>query len=182
MRTFLALDLPPHISDSLADLAETFRGFAPRQANWVSRPNFHITLQFIGDTPPHLIPEIISITEVRFASLQGCRFSGATVQLIPPRNPRLCWIALHCMHPELQKKVIAFRRDLQQMDIEVDIRPVKFHITLGRIKKRLPDFLIQKILTTELKIDTFTAPGITLYQSLLRPEGPVYNPLAQYTL
>lgn len=182
MRTFLALDLPPHISESLANLVETYRGFAPRQANWVTEQNLHITLQFIGDTPPHLIPDIISTAETHFTSLQQCSFSDATVQLITPHYPRLCWVSVRCMHPDLQKKVMAYRQDLQQMGLEAENRPVKFHITLGRIKKRLPDFLVQKILTTELKIDTFTAPGITLYQSLLRPEGPVYNPLAQYTL
>jgi 2'-5' RNA ligase len=62
----------------------------------------------------------------------------------------------------------------------LDNKPLNFHITLGRIKKRLPDFLIREILTTELKLVDFEISEAALYRSILKPEGPIYDKIAKY--
>jgi 2'-5' RNA ligase len=182
MRTFLALDLPEDVTLRLADLTEPLRAAAPHQVNWVAPQNHHITLQFIGDTNPADLPEISQFISHTISGWPALEFSHPRLDLVPGSNPRICWVALTCYNSALMKFVREFRNELKYMGYSIDSKPLKFHITLGRIKKRLPENLVHQILTTELMINTFRSPGITLYQSILRPEGPVYNPLAQYPL
>ena len=66
------------------------------------------------------------------------------------------------------------------MGYKIDSKPLEFHITLGRIKKRLPENAIKEILTTELKIKWFVVYNILLYKSLLKPTGPQYIELLNY--
>ena len=53
MRLFVALDLPWEVRERLSMLAGGLSG-----AKWVDPENYHITLRFIGETPPHRAEEI----------------------------------------------------------------------------------------------------------------------------
>ena len=59
MRIFLAIDIPQHIKDTLAEqLLPIQKGYG--NASWVAKENYHITTHFIGevDSEKYLLPEI----------------------------------------------------------------------------------------------------------------------------
>ena len=63
-RLFTALEIPPHIAQSLA----TMRGGLPG-ARWIDLENYHVTLRFIGDIDDALAHEIAGVLgRVRRAS------------------------------------------------------------------------------------------------------------------
>ena len=66
------------------------------------------------------------------------------------------------------------------MGYKIDSRRFRFHTTLGRIKKRLPEKTIEQILTTELNIKDFEVSKVILYQSLLRPLGSRYIEIMKF--
>lgn len=180
MRTFLALDLPASIREKIYALISQLQMENIFGINWVSLENLHITFQFIGDTHRHHIAEITGFLAELFQNMQPIRFSEPNLQIIPPREPRIIWISLKTNHKQIFLASKQVKQKLQELGYQPDKKPLRFHITLGRIKKRLPDFFIQKILTTELNVSDFEVSKATLYQSFLRPEGPVYEGIAKY--
>ncbi len=174
MRTFVALDLPDNIRDHIAGVINNFRSNCPLWVKWVPQENLHITFQFIGDTKEKDIPEIAEFLETGFSELSSPEFTKPKLEIIPGRDPKIIWISLENKDSSIQKISKRLKSKLRQMGYKIDSRQLRFHITLGRIKKRLPENLIHKILTTELKINGFEVSKAALYQSLLKPQGPQY--------
>jgi len=180
MRTFLALDLPENVRRNISQLIEHLRNSNVSGIKWVTPENLHITFQFIGDTQRHDIPDIDNFLQNIFLDFDVIHFYNLKLEIIPPRNPRIIWISLQTEHKEIFKVSRYFKKKLSELGYNLDSKPLKFHITMGRIKKRLPDFFIQEILTTELKIDDFGVSDAALYESFLRPQGPIYERILKY--
>jgi len=191
MRTFLALDLPDSFREELSNLIDDLRSYTKHEVNWVAPQNLHITFQFIGNTKPEDIPEITQSASELFSSLfqadslksylKDLSFSNPKLEIHPQNRPRIIWISLISE----DRKIFTINSKLKQMLIskgyKLDSKPLKLHITLGRVKKRLPEILIQRILTTELIRKSLTVEQATLYQSVLQPTGPVYTALAEFS-
>ncbi len=180
MRTFLALDLPDPVRKEIAGLISDLKSHNVSGVKWVETENLHITFQFMGDTHQHDISEIIDFLTEIFGIMQPIHFSKPNLQIIPAREPRLIWISLQTNHKQIFSAYKKIKQKLNQMGYKLDKKPLRFHITLARLKKRLPEFFIQKILTTELKMSGFEVSEAALYQSFLRPEGPVYESIEKY--
>ncbi|MEA2096246.1 MAG: RNA 2',3'-cyclic phosphodiesterase [Candidatus Cloacimonadota bacterium] len=174
MRTFVALDLPENIKENVAGIISTFRSFCPYGVNWVLRENLHITFQFIGETKEEDIPEIAEFLETSFSELSALLFTNPKLEILPGRDPKIIWVSLENNDSLILKILKRLKSRLRQMGYKIDSRRLRFHITLGRIKKRLPENTIEQILTTELKIKDFKVSEATLYKSLLRSQGPRY--------
>ncbi len=182
MRTFLALELPQAVKKEIAVIIEKFLNSVPNGIKWVREENLHVTFQFIGDTQKEDIPEIIDFLSNAFSQLSPIDFFEPKLEIIPGRNPRIIWISLQTNHKDIFKVSRKFKNKLMEMSYQPDSKPLKFHVTLGRVKKRLPEFFIQQILTTELNIEEIEISEAALYQSFLRPEGPVYEKISDFKL
>jgi len=180
MRTFLALDLPDEIRSVLADQISHLKTANIKGIKWVEKENLHITFQFIGETQRHDLNNISDIMEDVFCKIPAVSFSSATLEVIPRRDPRLIWISVQAADQKISNASKRCKKKLKELGYKIENKPLKFHITLGRIKKRLPDFFIQEILTAELKIGNFEVEKASLYQSFLRPEGPIYEEIINY--
>ncbi|HPR17393.1 MAG TPA: RNA 2',3'-cyclic phosphodiesterase [Candidatus Cloacimonadota bacterium] len=180
MRTFLALELPAKTQEAISHLMRELRAENVFGIKWVEPENLHITFQFIGDTHRHDLPEITEFMEEVFTDMPSIHFASPKLQIIPAREPRLIWIGIQTNHKPIIKASDKIKLKLRERGYKPDNKPLQFHITLGRIKKRLPDFFMQKILTTELKLNDFEVTEATFYESFLRPEGPVYNKIVSY--
>jgi len=99
---------------------------------------------------------------------------------VPGRNPRIIWIHLETENKEIYRISKNLKSYLQKLGYSPDKKPLKFHITLGRIKKRLPDFFIQTVLTKEIPFSEIEVTEACFYQSILRPQGPVYDSITNY--
>ena len=180
MRTFLALDLPESVRRNISDQIDHLRSSNVSGIKWVTSENLHITFQFIGDTQRHDIPEIGNFLEKVFQDFSEIHFFKPKLEIIHPRNPRIIWISLQTENKDIIKSSKQFKNKLRELGYELDKKPIRFHITLGRIKKRLPDFFIRQILTPELKMSDFEVSEATLYESFLRPQGPTYERVLIY--
>ena len=180
MRTFVALDLPEKIKEDVAGVINNFRSYYPYGVNWVPQENLHITFQFIGETKKEDIPEIAEFLETSFSELSALLFTNPKLEILPGKDPKIIWISLDNNDSLVQKKLKRLKSKLRQMDYKIDSRRLRFHITLGRIKKRLPEKTIKQILTTELKINSFEVSEATLYKSLLKPRGPRYIEIIKF--
>ncbi|MBC8415615.1 MAG: RNA 2',3'-cyclic phosphodiesterase [Candidatus Cloacimonetes bacterium] len=180
MRTFLALELPEDIKNEVFRKIEQYHEVAPTGIKWVPQENLHITLQFIGDTKKEDLPEITEYLDRSFSDLPKMKFIQPKLEIIPGRNPRVIWISFSTESKQIFGFSKSFKKKLVEMGYQLDSKPLRFHVTLGRIKKRLPEILINQILTTELKFKSFIVDEATLYQSFLRPQGPIYEDIMNY--
>lgn len=180
MRTFVALDLPENIKEKVNQLVDVFKTYCPAGVNWVPKENLHITFQFIGEAKPEDLNDIAELMSTYFTDYSPQLFSKPEVEILPGKAPKIIWIGLKAHDIKLQKTIKNFRSQLRKMGYKVDSRRLRFHITLGRIKKRLPEKAIKQILTTELKIKNFEVSKVILYKSLLKPEGSRYSEIINF--
>jgi 2'-5' RNA ligase len=98
-------------------------------------------------------------------------------------NPRVIWIGIMPCAP-LEQAVQILGNTLVSFGYPAD--PVEFvpHLTLGRMKEiRQTENLVRFM--EKYKKESFgtaNAGEIIYYESILNPEGPVYNPLAHFPL
>ena len=151
---------------------------------WTENSNIHITLVFLGDTQEERVKEIDNLLKeicscIGSFNLELC---GAGV-FRSIKDPRVIWAGLG-RSPEMDLLHNKITSALRETGTPLEERPFNPHLTLGRIKRMsnitvLSD-LIEKYRNKE--IQRIRVTEITFYESILRPEGPVYKPVGVYRL
>jgi 2'-5' RNA ligase len=175
---FVALDLPPAARDALAAWRDEL--VADRPDLRPVRPEaLHVTLVFLGWQDESAAPDISSAA---FAAAPPAAptLRPTTIRPLPPRDPRL--FALDLEDPEDRASTLQSAvSDALRPWYKPEKRPFWPHITLARAKRGerrvplLPDDLAPPA-------EPFSASRLTLYRSTLRPQGAIYDALAQTEL
>jgi 2'-5' RNA ligase len=182
-RIFIALKVEagPALLGMISSLKS---GLQNDSIKWTSIDNIHITLAFLGDTHESLINDIRIMLAEKCGSygkfsltLKGCglfrNFS----------DPRIIWTGIDLSDKLIQLNA-SIMNGLKALNIKMEDRPYNPHLTLGRIKhindKDLLKSLIDRFQNTELQ--TVPISEVILYESILLQSGPIYQPLAKFTL
>jgi len=182
MRTFLALELPEEFKNEIADVIKQLREICPQGIKWVERDNLHITLQFIGDTEPQIVKEMSDNFTAILNELKAFPVFKPQIEVIPPNNPRLVWIKCDFSSSQINDVVGKIRFYLKKRGFEIDKKPFRLHITLGRVKRFIPAYITEKFTTLALKDKRWTVDEATFYESRLHSTGPEYYKKATYNL
>jgi len=165
MRLFIAVDLPMEVKNSLEALKPFVKG------KIVKKEQMHITLKFLGDVDDALVPRIIrELSEISFPAF---RVKLTKAGAFPDETrARVIWVGAEPEEPLAKVKALVD----QTLPKFVDDKPFKGHITLARCESDdLRDEI--KILNSKLEKKEFLVSKITLYKSILTPQGPVYEKL-----
>ncbi len=179
MRAFVALDLPEEV---LLPLTRLQAGLDVGRA--VPEDNMHLTLAFLGDVNRAALAELaLSLEGLALAPVE---LTLRGLDLFGGRKPGLVFAAAVAT-PELTRlheKVVRAARGAG-----IDLRRERFrpHVTIARLprtlgprdERRLADFLH---LNGTFATPPAMATSVTLYESHLRPEGPLHLPLASVDL
>jgi len=182
IRTFFALEIPASLRRELAEIIRVFQTEVPRGIKWVSDENLHITLQFIGDTKEEDLPEIIRFFQNVFSEIGKLEFIKPEIQIISGRFPRIVWVSLKTKNREVAKAVGKIRNKLQELGYKPDSKPLKFHITLGRVKRKLSEHFIADALRQKISAENIEVSEAVFYRSILRSDGPVYEKIEVFHL
>jgi len=184
MRTFIAIELPEHITGALENVQKTLRSFN-LNIRWVEPEKIHLTLKFLGDIPPEAVEPI---GRVLFESVRGydpisltAKGSGAFPGI---RNPRVIWVGLSGQVPRLKTLQQFLEENLAPLGFGKEKRTFKGHLTLGRIKGSVDPVKLNAALNEVMDFETepFLADRIFLFQSDLKPTGPVYTKITSAAL
>lgn len=179
-RSFIALETPEAVR---ADLMGQLKRFSPVPGvNWVKPANLHLTLLFLGDVDSVRIPELEAILNNQCRGRKPFPLTVKGLELFPARAPRLVWASLADNCPPLRDFHRDLLREVRSAGFEPDAKPLKLHITLGRIRSALPPATEREIMASEVERGVWDYRQITLYRSVLRPEGPTYHALQQMEL
>jgi len=181
MRLFVAIKIDPE---------EQFRntyGFL-RQAldfniiKWVELENIHLTLKFIGDTSPEEVPQIIEALSGVCEGIEPFRLEIANTGVFGSNyNPKVIWFGI-TPNKMLQNLAQNVSSKLETVGILGDRQNFVPHLTIGRIREIKDKKYFQQLMGrfNEVEIQSQTVTGFTLYESILKREGPQYNELGTY--
>lgn len=182
-RIFIAVKIEP--GPTLLKILGSLKAvLASEKINWVNPENIHLTLAFLGDTDEERI-KVLSIMLKRTCTGFG-EFSfrlNATGIFKDLRDPRVLWAGIEGFEKLVMLNDV-INTGLKDTGFRIENRQFKPHITLGRIKFLKNMESLKSAL--EMYKDTFmqnvNVEEVILYQSILRPEGPVYKPLGIFKL
>ncbi|QKG71896.1 RNA 2',3'-cyclic phosphodiesterase [Erythrobacter mangrovi] len=174
-RLFVGLRPPPAIRAALIGEMYGVDG-----ARWQDDAQLHLTLRYIGEvdgrTAEDLARELGRITAPAF-TLQ-LRGTGAFTK---KDQPHTLWAGTGACDAldRLQHKV---ERASQAAGIAQEPRKFVPHVTLARLNSRSgsPIAFLQR--TAGLQLDEWAVEEFTLFESHLRPEGSLYEPVIRYAL
>lgn len=184
MRTFIAIELPLDIKNALTKIQDKLKTTLPK-INWVAPANLHLSLKFLGEISlkqlkrtQQIITEIIKTTLPFEIILE-------TLGVFPDfREARIIWIGTNQPPRQLKQLVDQLETKLLKIGLPEEQHPFRAHITLGRIKNPLTPSDLERGLD-KVKNDcrdanlNFNTGGITLFQSVLGPNGPTYSILKE---
>jgi len=181
VRTFLALPVPAHVREILANLSQPIRDPADR-ISWVKAENIHITLNFLGDTDPELIESQAEIFEALAAQTPVFRLGTTETGIFPhANNPRVLWVGSAPFDTSLAHFKKNLDREVRELGYGLDNRPFQPHITVARVKtlSRKSSF-IHHFLAADVRELIFDVDGMNWVQSTLTPAGAEYEILKTF--
>jgi 2'-5' RNA ligase len=178
-RLFIAVHIPV-----LADIIELSQKLKQRldkgRINWVPLHNFHLTLKFLGDADEVLIPEIVAIMqqvanefEAFDVGIEGLgKFSSSG-------HAKVIWLGIEDTKEVLNALSIQLNNQLAGLGFKPETRPFRAHLTLARVKNIHNQSVLNNLIHTysHTHFQNHKVKDIILYQSILKPSGPVYKPL-----
>ncbi len=180
IRAFIAVQLPGFVKTPLQDL----QGKIAKSGIKASFPNpktLHLTLKFLGNIKPEDLNAIEKCMEKAVAGILPYTLFTFGVGVFPSvKHPRVIWSGIRGETDILEK--LAAELDFvlfNEMDIKREDKRFTPHLTLARIKERVPqDIIIQKIKDFgSFRTPDFLISGISLFQSELTSSGAVHGEL-----
>ncbi len=182
-RIFIAIKIEPE--NTFLRIHSSLRAILGNEKiTWVDPSNIQITLAFLGDTEEERIKVAAIMLKQKCSGFGKFEFnlSGAGV-FKDFRDPRVIWIGI-----ENSIKLVGLyntiKTGLEDTGFKTEDRPFSPHITIGRIKfLRDPGALrvaVEKHKDSE--IQKVTVQEVSLYESILKPTGPVYKPMGLFRL
>ncbi|MEX0788843.1 MAG: RNA 2',3'-cyclic phosphodiesterase [Anaerolineales bacterium] len=184
MRTFLAIETEDAVKRLILSTLESFRdSHTDGAVRWVSAENIHLTLAFLGETPPERIAVLGGLLGEVASQTTSFPIRVGGIGAFPNvRKPRVIWLgvteaagALTALHARLWDGL----RALGWVPEEKPFRP---HLTLGRVRREAPpsdlDRLEGALQVPRPAEETMTADSIAAFRSDLNRPGPLYTRLA----
>ncbi len=175
MRTFIGIKLPEKVKDDIYEIISYLKG-SRADVKWVEKENLHITLKFIGEIEENTFNEIKE-------DLKSIWFTPFEIFLegngVFPNyyRPRVLWIGLRFKENTLESLFEKIEDKLLPLGIEKESRSFNPHLTLGRIRgRRNLDKLLKKFREEKIRgyRNSYLVESFSLFESILRREGPVY--------
>ncbi len=187
LRLFFALPLDEALRDAACALQDELSRACDRhtRVKWVERPNLHLTLKFLGDTPAGAMDEIARVVEPVAVRARPMTLEVAGVGCFPPCGaPRTIWLGFAQECPELTGLARSLDAALAEAGLaEPERRPFVAHFTLGRVKGGGGRGLRRGIeALAQAPVGEMTADHFVLLSSDLTRRGPVYTQRRSFRL
>jgi 2'-5' RNA ligase len=185
MRLFVALEVPEPVRREVRRRVAGLRDRLPR-ARWVNADVMHLTLLFLGEVVPELVPALAGRLRQAFAPYPALALRLAGAGTFPAGRPaRVAWVGV-AAPPELaslQAGVALAAREAIDLPPDGD-RPYRPHVTLARCPSPWPRGAAEKFAAAfpgEVGPPFVASQGV-LVESRLSPQGARYRDLEELPL
>ena len=183
MRLFIALPLSVEVEQSLGNIIKDLTSYGGK-IKWVEPRNIHLTVKFLGETKESQIEPIKNEIKSIGAKYQAMSSDIINIGAFPNlQKPQVIWVGMREVPRELMPLVADVENATHRLGWEKERRPFKPHFTLGRVKddrdlQKLTDALPRYFFPAI----PFSMQRLTLFQSILTPQGPRYTSLLDIPL
>ena len=179
VRLFVAVDPPEEARDAVEDAIAPWRGAFP-EARWSGRDGWHVTLKFLGATPPGRVERVTELLRGTTADLSPFETRLDGLGAFPTQGPaRVLWAGLDDRSGRLAGLGLAIDGALLGV-FEPERRPPHPHLTVARLDpaRALP----RGFTATAVEPVAFHVERVCLYRSHLGGGPPRYELLATASL
>lgn len=189
MRTFLAIELPDTVLDSIHTTVLPLQSALPEDfLRWVPIENMHVTIKFLGKTDRSALPDIKDqiMSCCRDASVFDLDFGGLGA-FPSQRRPRVLWIGARGGEQEVSVLHGCVEVRLEGLGFERENRSLHLHVTWGRVRRGTPAAELRNVSEELSRLDVEPLGGmrvdhLTLFESNLGPTGAQYRVLERFRL
>jgi 2'-5' RNA ligase len=187
-RLFVAVPLPPEPLAACVALIDGVRrgplGDVPR---WVRLDNLHLTVRFLGETPPDLVPDVALAVRAALAGYRAFDVDLAGAGMFPgPRKPRTLWLGIEQGSEALSALADALDAPLEPLGWPRDDRPYRPHLTVARLDASSPGQGVEVAAALVAEATGwrtgFRADRVILYRSHLGGGAPRHEALVEVQL
>ncbi|UCE99483.1 MAG: RNA 2',3'-cyclic phosphodiesterase [Planctomycetota bacterium] len=187
MRVFIAIDIDEKIKKGLGDLQERLQSSADIKkgdVKWVKPENVHLTLKFLGEIKDEKVVEVCNIVENVASRHKGFELDIESVGYFGGRSARVLWVGTGQGSDALCRLAEELEQELSLAGWPRENREFSGHLTLCRIKKPAAGVEIARASEDyrDFKLGSVSADSVSVYQSQLKPTGPIYARLGNYKL
>ncbi len=187
LRCFVGLPLPQAHRQALDRAASQLAGALGSRIGFTRPENWHLTLRFLGDVAPEALPGLkLALAGV---PLEPFELALGPAGCFPPlprqgrgRPPQTLWAGLSLGAQACITLAADINRALGAAGFAPEDRPLRPHVTLGRVRAPHPEDDWRAALAAldlsgpgPARVDRFV-----LWQSVLGPGGPRYETLAVF--
>ena len=151
---------------------------------WIDSNNIHLTLKFFGPIEESLLKKIKISLENALKSQQTFEISFNKLGIFGSKyQPRVLWMGLQNDEKIINLESI-ISQELTKIGITTDRQNFVPHLSIARIKHLASKKYFQSVIDRHNDFDSkeILIDRIFLYQSILRPEGPIYKVLKEFKL
>ncbi len=180
-RLFIGLEIPEFVKDQIEKHKKEIYGFQPG-LRWEPKEKIHITLKFLGETEPSLVPEIKN--RLRELGKDQKAFNLRIIKyglFYRQGNPSILWAGLK-HSPLLAQFADKINSELAPLGFRKENRKFKPHLTILRLKGNEDRRKIEDFVHYYFNPLTFTADNLVFFRSKLQPGGSVYKKIESIKL
>lgn len=183
LRLFIALTLSSQVHTELGSFMRALLPTAGNSIRWVDPANIHLTLKFLGEVEPAKLKQLSDEVRQNASASIPFEFSVCGTGVFPAWNhPRILWAGVEAP-PGLISLQSQIDLSTRAIGFPSEARAFSPHLTLGRVNEwstpsQLSALRLKMDQAKELVFGTVLATQVTIFQSTLRPSGPVYTPAA----
>lgn len=180
MRVFIALEVPERIKRELFKIQKELKTKGI-QFQLVKPEIAHLTLSFLGEVPQNKIVSVENILEKIAQEISLVKLRLNKVDCFPsPLKARTIFLSLEGELGKLKVLALKISKNLKKENVWFDKKPFVPHLTLGRLKRQQNlEKAIKKIKVHKIE---FLGEKISLVQSILTSQGPIYKILCLFNL
>ena len=187
MRTFIAIEIPEEIRNSLAQIQSHLK-YSGADVKWVAPANIHLTLKFLGEIDEKKCEAVKSALDIIAKDTHAFEISLKDIGAFPKiDHPRVIWAGLDKGAKESTELAGKIDEALSKIGFAKESRPFAAHLTLGRVRSGKNKEALKA------KIDSLQGPeasgqgaenisSVILFHSKLTPTGSIYTKLHETKL
>jgi len=180
VRLFYCVELGDDVRAGIARSARSLQARI-RAGTWVAPENLHVTLRFLGEVGEDLVPSLEELGAEASSQLTPFELRFDRFGAFPsPSRARVLWAGPTVDSAPFAALAHRIEEGVQALGFPPERRPAHPHVTLARL--RVPQDLAPALAEAPPPDLQAWVDDLTLMASELRPEGPLYTPLARWSL
>lgn len=183
-RIFIAVELDANLHQAIVDTQRRLDA-AGAKVRWIKPGNLHLTLRFLGEISPVKVARAKLAAREAAAGVGPFTISLRTLGAFPSlQRPKVIWIGVDEGGEQLETLARRLDSALARQRFPRESHEFRPHLTLARVKdaRHWGDLVRALGQFKDVAIGSQRVEALTVMESRLMPEGPVYTRVEEVRL